>query len=247
MRNFDFITQLAQVIPAFSQLHAYCDKAEIFQKDFPEESASNARKALEWLVRNHLSMANVTLEPKETLNDMLKHPEIDAFIDEDWEFEQDMRTVKKIGNYASHTGAQEVKKNDAFICLRALYYVACGFLFRWRAIKSFPAFDATLVPDHFAGLHVIDNTEPTVSPEVVESVPTDAIEIEIAVEETQIPFIDIGDEAYITYPYDEEEDGTSGKVSAISQIAENGYYTVRVTPDAAPAYIGMSVEVRIND
>ena len=125
MKNFDFITKLAEVIPSFSQLHAYCDKAEIFQKTFPEESASNARKALEWLVRNHLYMANVTLEPRETLNDMLKHPEI-----------------------------------DAFICLRALYYVVSGFLFRWRAIQNIVAFDATLVPDNFSDLRVVDYSEP---------------------------------------------------------------------------------------
>lgn len=68
MKNFDFISRLAEAIPDFAQLHAYCDKAEIFQKAFPEESASNARKALEWLVRNHLAMANVTLEPRETLS-----------------------------------------------------------------------------------------------------------------------------------------------------------------------------------
>ena len=71
MKNFDFIKKLAEVIPAFHQLHAYCDKAEIFQKAFPEESAANARKALEWLVKNHLAMANVTLAPHETLNNML--------------------------------------------------------------------------------------------------------------------------------------------------------------------------------
>ena len=35
MKNFDFIKELAEVIPAFHQLHAYCDKAEIFQKAFP--------------------------------------------------------------------------------------------------------------------------------------------------------------------------------------------------------------------
>ena len=176
MKNFDFISRLTKVIPAFSQLHAYCDKAEIFQKAFPEESAANARKALEWLVKNHLTMANVTLEPHETLNQMLKRPEIDAFIDEDWEFEQHMRTVKKIGNYASHTGTQQVKKNDAFVCLRSLYYVVSGFLFRWRAIQSIVAFDATLVPDGFTGIHATDHSEPTVSPEVVNSVPAEAIE-----------------------------------------------------------------------
>ena len=40
MKNFDFIKKLEEEIPAFHQLHAYCDKAEIFQKAFPEESAA---------------------------------------------------------------------------------------------------------------------------------------------------------------------------------------------------------------
>ncbi len=176
MKNFDFIQLLAEQIPSFSKLHAYCDKAEIFQCSFPEESAGNARKALEWLVKNHLAMAQVELNKHETLNDMLKRPEIDAFINYDWELDQNMRTVKKIGNFASHTGAQEIKKNDAFICLRSLYYVVCGFLFRWRAIKTIKPFDATLVPNVFAGIQALDKTEPEVAPDVVSSVPQEAIE-----------------------------------------------------------------------
>ena len=48
-----------------------------------------------------------------TLEHFEKHPEIDAFIDNDWQFEQTMRTVKKIGNFASHSGTQEIRKNDA--------------------------------------------------------------------------------------------------------------------------------------
>lgn len=176
MKNFDFIKKLAEIIPDFAQLHEYCDKAEIFQSTFPEESASNARKALEWLVKNHLSMANVTLDPYETLSQMIKRPQIDAFINDDWNFEQHMRTVKKIGNYASHIGSQPVRKNDAFVCLRALYYVVSGFLFRWQAIKEIKAFDATLVPTGFSGMHVADQSEPTVSLQVVDSVPAEAIE-----------------------------------------------------------------------
>lgn len=176
MKNFDFIKKLAEIIPDFAQLHEYCDKAEIFQSTFPEESASNAHKALEWLVKNHLSMANVTLDPYETLSQMIKRPQIDAFINDDWNFEQHMRTVKKIGNYASHIGSQPVRKNDAFVCLRALYYVVSGFLFRWQAIKEITAFDATLVPTDFSGMHVADQSEPTVSLQVVNSVPAEAID-----------------------------------------------------------------------
>ena len=176
MKNFDFITSLAESIPSFSQLHAYCDKAEIFQKTFPEESANNARKALEWLVKNHLAMADVIMDPHETLNNMLKRPEMDAFIDHDWQFQQDMRTVKKIGNFASHSGAQDIRKNDAFICLRALYYVVTGFLYRWKILHSIAAFDATLVPDLFPGMHVVSSDEPTVDPAIAQRVPQEAIE-----------------------------------------------------------------------
>lgn len=175
MKNFDFIKKLAEVIPAFNQLHAYCDKAEIFQKAFPEESAANARKALEWLVKNHLAMANVTLEPHETLSQMIKRPQIDAFINEDWELEQNMRTVRKIGNYAAHIGNQQIRRNDAFICLRALFYVATGFLYRWQAIRKMLAFDATLIPQDFTQIHASDNSEPTVAPDLTDYVPDEAI------------------------------------------------------------------------
>lgn len=176
MKNFDFIKELEEEIPAFHQLHAYCDKAEIFQKAFPEDSATNARKALEWLVKNHLAMAKVTLEPHETLSQMIKRPEIDAFVNEDWELIEDMRTVKKIGNYAAHTGTQKIRKNDAFICLRALYHVACGFLYRWQAIREIAAFDATLIPQDFTQVHAADNSEPAVSPDLKHHVPHEAIE-----------------------------------------------------------------------
>ena len=176
MKNFDFIKKLAEEIPALHQLYAYCDKAEIFQKAFPEESAANARKALEWLVKNHLTMAEVPLTPHETLNNMVKRPEIDAFINEDREFEQDMRTVKKIGNYAAHTGSQPIKQNEAFICLRALYYVVCGFLYRWQAITQYAAFDATRIPQDFTQIHATDNSEPTISPDLSDHVSAEAIE-----------------------------------------------------------------------
>lgn len=176
MKNFDFIKKLAEVIPAFNQLHAYCDKAEIFQKAFPEESAANARKALEWLVKNHLAMANVTLDTHETLSQMIKRPEIDAFINEDWELDQNMRTVKKIGNFAAHISSQQIRRNDAFICLRALFYVVTGFLYRWQAIREMIAFDATLVPQDFTQIHVADNSEPTVAPDLTDHVPDEAIE-----------------------------------------------------------------------
>lgn len=176
MKNFDFIQLLAQHIPSFAQLHKYCDKAEIFQCTFPEESATNARKALEWLVKQHLAMKHVVTDKHETLNEMLKRPEIDDLSDGDYDFERNIYTVKKIGNFASHIGAQQIKKNDAFVCLRSLYYVVCGFLYRWDAVISYAPFDATIVPKAFPGPQIVDTSEPQVAQDVVDSVPQQVLD-----------------------------------------------------------------------
>ncbi len=176
MKNFDFIQLLAQHIPSFAQLHKYCDKAEIFQCTFPEESATNARKALEWLVTQHLAMKHVVTDKHETLNEMFKRPEIDDLSDGDYDFGRNIYTVKKIGNFASHIGAQQIKKNDAFVCLRSLYYVVCGFLYRWDAVISYAPFDATIVPKAFPGPQIVDTSEPQVAQDVVDSVPQQVLD-----------------------------------------------------------------------
>ena len=69
-------------------------------------------------------MANVTLDPHETLNAMLKRPEIDAFIDDDWQFEKDIYTVKKIGNFASHAGEQRAycETMPSSACVRSIMW-----------------------------------------------------------------------------------------------------------------------------
>ena len=43
-KNFDYILLVAEKVPGFKRLHEYCDKAESFQKSYPEESANNARE-----------------------------------------------------------------------------------------------------------------------------------------------------------------------------------------------------------
>lgn len=65
--------------------------------------------------------------------------------------DDDIRLVQKIGNSASHDGAEPVKRVKAFRCLRALYNVVAGFMLRWRAINSIAPFDATLIPQTLGG------------------------------------------------------------------------------------------------
>ncbi len=176
-KNFDYILPLAEYVPGFKKLHTYCDKAECFQASYPEESANNARKALEWLLKNMLRMKKVTVEEPVLLNELLHHPETYAFINHDWRLEDDIRMVQKIGNSASHDGTEPVKRVKAYKCLRSLYNVVQGFMFRWGAIKEpLVPFDATLVPQSLTGPVVATSPEPQVEVDVVESVPAEKVE-----------------------------------------------------------------------
>ena len=169
-KNFDYILLLADKIPTFKHLHNYCRLAEEQQPIYPDASANNARKALEWLMKNMLKMAGVTVDARATLNDMLRLPATDAFVNRDYKFREDIYLVKKIGNAASHDGAEPVNRVKAFRCLRALYNVVAGFMGRWDAVKEIPPFDATLISSPSAPVALVKSPEPKVEMEVVNSV-----------------------------------------------------------------------------
>ena len=175
-KNFDYILLLADKIPTFKHLHNYCRLAEEQQPIYPDASANNARKALEWLMKNMLKMAGVTVDERATLNDMLRLPATDAFVNRDYKFREDIYLVKKIGNAASHDGAEPVNRVKAFRCLRALYNVVAGFMGRWDAVKDIPPFDATLISSPSAPVALVKSPEPKVEMEVVNSVQKETLD-----------------------------------------------------------------------
>lgn len=175
-KNFDYILLLADKIPTFKHLHNYCRLAEEQQPIYPDASANNARKALEWLMKNMLKMAGVTVDERATLNDMLRLPATDAFVNRDYKFREDIYLVKKIGNAASHDGAEPVNRVKAFRCLRALYNVVAGFMGRWDAVKDIPPFDATLISSPSAPVALVKSPEPKVEMEVVNSVRKESLD-----------------------------------------------------------------------
>ena len=83
-------------------------------------------------MKNMLKIKGVTVDERATLNDMLRLPATDAFVNRDYKFREDIYLVKKIGNAASHDGAEPVNRVKAFRCLRALYNVVAGFMGRWE-------------------------------------------------------------------------------------------------------------------
>ena len=175
-KNFDYILLLADKIPTFKHLHNYCRLAEEQQPIYPDASANNARKALEWLMKNMLKMAGVSVDARATLNDMLRLPATDAFVNRDYKFREDIYLVKKIGNAASHDGAEPVNRVKAFRCLRALYNVVAGFMGRWDAVKDIPPFDATLISSPSAPVALVKSPEPKVEMEVVNSVRKESLD-----------------------------------------------------------------------
>ena len=175
-KNFDYILLLADKIPTFKHLHNYCRLAEEQQPIYPDASANNARKALEWLMKNMLKIKGVTVDERATLNDMLRLPATDAFVNRDYKFREDIYLVKKIGNAASHDGAEPVNRVKAFRCLRALYNVVAGFMGRWDAVKEIPPFDATLISSPSAPVALVKSPEPKVEMEVVNSVQKETLD-----------------------------------------------------------------------
>ena len=73
-KNFDYILLVADTIPSFKNWHNYCRLAEEQQPIYPDSSANNARKALEWLVKNMLMIKGLTIDGRMSLNDMLRLP-----------------------------------------------------------------------------------------------------------------------------------------------------------------------------
>lgn len=175
-KNFDYILLLAKEVPGFKRLYEYCDMAETLQATYPEASANSSRKALEWLVKNMLKMKNVQIDERETLNDLLHKPETYAFINHDVNLDDDIRLVHKIGNSASHDSGEPIKRVKAFRCLRALYNVVAGFMYRWGAMKSIPAFDATIIPERITGPVLTTTPNPQVEMDVVDSVPKENVD-----------------------------------------------------------------------
>lgn len=175
--NFDYIKELVEQIPDFATLHTYCNKAEIFQKTFPEESVGNARKALEWLVKNTLRIKGMEQHDLDnnSLNTLMKHPMLSAFVNGDTLLDEAMTKVRLIGNTGSHVG-NTVTKINSYVCLRKLYDVVAGFLMRWGAIKTIAPFSASAIPDTLPGMTVMTTPEPEVSPAVVASVPKENVE-----------------------------------------------------------------------
>lgn len=81
---------------------------------------------------------------------------------------------------------------------------------------------------------------------IISIVPTESICIEIQMDEEAAAGLSIGDPALLNYACDPDETTCVGEVSAISSLSEDSCFTVTITPQTPPKYLGMSVSVQID-
>lgn len=138
MRNFDYILDLG-----LEKLHHFCSVAEEQQLANPDESALNARKGLEYIVKALYIMKNIEIPERFNLCQMMNGEPFVEFIAND-RVMMDANYVRKIGNKAAHVGG--VKKRESFFAVLDLYNVVGAVLLKLKFVEEVKPFDASLLP-----------------------------------------------------------------------------------------------------
>ncbi len=139
MRNFDYIQSLG-----LTDLHRFCAATEENQVSDPETSAFNARRAMEYLVRELYQMKNIALGERTTLVEMLNREEFRTFIGDE-RVMMAAHYIRKVGNNAAH--AVKVTRREAFFALLNLYNLVGAVLLKLQMVSEVRPFDGSLVPN----------------------------------------------------------------------------------------------------
>ena len=157
MRNFDYIKDLG-----LNTLHRFCSAAEENQVCDPEISAFNARRALEYIVREIYKMKGIEIKERTSLFELVDGEPFRTFIGDD-RVMMAVHYVRKVGNNGAH--AVNVSKKEAFFSLLNIYNVVGSILLKLRVVDEVKPFDKTLIPDSIQ--------KPVIVPAKVEALPTD--------------------------------------------------------------------------
>ncbi len=169
MRNFDYIKELG-----FDDLYHFCSSAEETQVSDPEMSAFNARRALEYMVRELYVMKGIAVPERTSLFQLIEDETFTSFIGEEKVLKA-IHYIRKVGNLGAH--AMKVTKQESFFCLLNIYNVVGAILLKLDVIPSVKPFDKSLIPEK-AGIHVTPPTEIKVSEDdaIVVKADKDAVE-----------------------------------------------------------------------
>ena len=157
MRNFDYIKDLE-----LDALHRFCAAAEENQVCNPDISAINARRALEYIVREIYKMKGIEIKERTSLFELVDGDPFRDFIGDD-RVMMAVHYVRKVGNNGAH-GAN-VSKKEAFFSLLNIYNVVGAILLKLRVVEDVKPFDKTLIPNSIQ--------KPVMVPTKVDALPTD--------------------------------------------------------------------------
>lgn len=156
MRNFDIIKD----IDGLRTIYRYCATAEDFQVANPMVSATQARLALETMVKTVYRLKGWQIGERASLLSLTTDERFTAFIDSE-DLMKRIHYVRKIGNNAAHASDGFVGRRESFFAVLNLYYIIGSILLAWQVIDTLPDFDKELIPQspQPSNLAVVPQTE----------------------------------------------------------------------------------------
>ncbi len=132
--NFDFIKQFTD----FDQLYNYCSKAETYVLSDCNISVSQARSAIEYIIK-FMYHTNCRTRESKTIFEMLNDQTFIDYINSD-DYMNSLHYIRKMGNIAVHVG--NITKEEAISVLEELHYVVGEFFYMVELIEDYPEFES---------------------------------------------------------------------------------------------------------
>lgn len=136
--NFDYLKS----VDSLNDLHIFCSDAESLVLSRPDLSATQSRKALEYLVKLVYQLRNEVIPVRSSLFELVSSEYFTNFIN-DASMLNALHYIRKVGNIAIHEG--EVSQKEAIVALKQLHIFAGELLLKLDLVKSYPLFDETLL------------------------------------------------------------------------------------------------------
>ena len=141
MRNFDYIKDLG-----IDTLHQFCSAAEEMQRSYPDMSAINARRALEYIAREIYTAKGIEVDTERKRASLLQLVDGEPFrtFIGDEKVMMAAHYIRKVGNNGAH--AANVSRKESFFALLNIYNVVAAVLIKLRVVESVAPFDKSLIP-----------------------------------------------------------------------------------------------------
>lgn len=136
--NFNFLMNIDKL----KELYSFCNDAESFVLSRPDLSASQSRKALEYLVKLVYQLRNDSIPQRSSLFELISSEDFTNFIN-DASMLSAIHYIRKVGNIAIHN--DEVSQKEALLSLKQLHIFTGELLIKLELIAKYPLFDETLL------------------------------------------------------------------------------------------------------